>query len=112
MGPFFDSPDGDVTVTVGILLSVASPVPSFPCCDDGETLGVICSLLSDTENLWMRVFTLPDRVRFVAFINDAFTLALQFFFSSSALLLVTSTCPFESMSVFFGLRNMSLLSVS
>lgn len=114
LGPletFFDSPDGGVILTAGMPPSCAFPVPSFSCCD-GESLGVTSPLLSDTENLWMRFFTLPDRVRWVAFINDAFTLALQFFFSSSTLLVFTVKCPFESVSVFFELHNMSLLSIS
>lgn len=108
---FFESPDGGVTVTAGMSLSFASPVPCFLCCD-GETLGVTCPLLSEAENLWMRFFTLPDRARCVVFFNDAFILAFQFFVSSSTSLVVTAICPFESMAVFCELNDMSLLSVS
>lgn len=114
LGPletFSDFPEGGVTVTSGILCSFVSPVPSFPCCV-GETSGVTCPLISEAENLWMSIFTLPDRVRLVPFISDALISALQFFVSSSMLLFVTAACPFESAAVFFELHNMSLLAVS
>lgn len=111
LGPletFSDFPDGGVSVRSGISHSFVFPVPSFPCCD-GETLGVTCPLFSGAENLWIRIFTLPDRVRLVPFILIS---ALLFFVSSSVLLFVTPTCPFESTPVFFELHNMSLLSIS
>lgn len=113
LGPLeacFDSPDGGVTVKAGTSLSFAFSVAFSPCCD-GETSGAMCPLLLEGENLWTRFFMLPDRERLVVFVSDAFISAFQFFFSPSTSLLVTATCPFECVSVFFEL-HMSLLSVS
>lgn len=119
---FPDSP-GAVTVTVGTAfwgsLSFTFSIPPaalgglpalWPLLTPsvGLPLGEVCRSTSETENLWMRFFTLPDRVRLVPFTSEVFILSLQFF-SSSALLAWPSGWPFESSAV--GLCNEPLLSV-